>query len=131
MTLRTILLAAASAAALLLPAAAQDDDGATGQADSAAAGQDGTTGQDAAAAELGDVGALYPAEGAGITYDYCAGCHSTMLVAQQGQTRKGWDELLKWMVEKQGMQPIPEEDREKVLDYLATHYNTDRPHFPD
>lgn len=80
-------------------------------------------------ADVGDVGALYPAEGAGVTYDYCASCHSAMLVAQQGQTRDGWDELLQWMVEKQGMQPIPEEDRDTILDYLAEHYNTDRPHF--
>ncbi|WP_292293085.1 aldehyde dehydrogenase [Marivita sp.] len=82
------------------------------------------------AADVGDVGALYPAEGAGVTYSYCASCHSTQLVAQQGQTREGWDELLVWMVEKQGMEPIPDEDREIVLDYLAEHYNTDRPHFP-
>ncbi|MDG4647836.1 cytochrome c [Roseibacterium sp. SDUM158017] len=82
------------------------------------------------AEDIGDVGALYPAEGARITYDYCASCHSTMLVAQQGQTREGWDDLLRWMVEKQGMQPIPDADREAILDYLAEHYNTDRPHFP-
>jgi cytochrome c len=81
-------------------------------------------------ADVGEVGELYPAEGAGVTYQYCASCHSTMLVAQQGQTREGWDELLQWMVEKQGMQPIPDEDREVILDYLAEHYNTDRPHFP-
>jgi cytochrome c len=81
-------------------------------------------------ADIGDVGALYSAEGAGVTYDYCASCHSTMLIAQQGQTREGWDELFEWMVEKQGMEPIPEEDRTKILDYLETHYNTDRPHFP-
>jgi cytochrome c len=53
-----------------------------------------------------------------------------MLVAQQGQTREGWDDLLQWMVEKQGMQPIPSEDRKIILDYLSEHYNTDRPHFP-
>ena len=82
------------------------------------------------ATDVGDVGVLFPAEGARVTYDYCAACHSERLVAQQGQTREGWDELLVWMVEKQGMQPIPEEDREAILDYLAEHYNTDRPHFP-
>ncbi len=88
------------------------------------------TAQESGEASVGDVGALYPAEGAGVTYDYCATCHSEMLVAQQGQTREGWDDLLQWMVEEQGMQPIPEEDRETILDYLAEHYNTDRPHFP-
>ena len=89
------------------------------------------TAQESLEARIGDVGALYPAEGAGVTYDYCATCHSEMLVAQQGQTREGWDELLQWMVEEQGMQPIPEDDRNTILDYLAEHYNTDRPHFPD
>jgi cytochrome c len=106
----TTLTAALAAAALSAPVAAQDEGAARG--------------------DVGDVGALYPAEGAGVTYDYCASCHSTMLIAQQGQTREGWDELLVWMVEKQGMQPIPDDDRDRILDYLAEHYNTDRPHFP-
>lgn len=105
---RTACLAAALAAAAL-PAPAQE----TGNGP-----------------DVGDVGVLHPVEGARVTYDYCASCHSERLVAQQGQTREGWDELLVWMVEKQGMQPIPEEDREAILDYLAEHYNTDRPHFP-
>ena len=87
-------------------------------------------GHDDTRADVGDVGALYPAEGADVTYAYCASCHSEMLVAQQGQTRKGWEDLFQWMVEKQGMAPIPEEDREIILDYLSEHYNTDRPHFP-
>lgn len=95
----------------------------------AAASGDAETGGETV--DVGDVGALFPAEGAGVTYDYCAACHSEMLVAQQGQTRKGWEELLQWMVEKQGMQPIPEDDREIILDYLSKHYNTDRPHFPN
>jgi len=76
------------------------------------------------------VGALKEAEGAGLTYDYCTACHSEMIVAQQGQTREGWDKLLVWMVEEQGMYPIDEPDRAAILDYLSTHYNTDRPNFP-
>lgn len=111
---KQILAAAFLAASLALPAGAA-----------------GERGNGNVAADVGDVGALYPAEGAGVTYDYCASCHSEMLVAQQGQTREGWEELLQWMVEKQGMQPIPENDREMILDYLSTHYNTDRPHFPN
>lgn len=76
-----------------------------------------------------DVGVLYPDEGADITYGYCIACHSERIIAQQGLTRERWDELLVWMVEKQGMPELPEEDRETILDYLAEHYNTDRPHF--
>ncbi|SEO74428.1 cytochrome c [Salinihabitans flavidus] len=106
------LWTAALAAAFPMAVTAADD------------GHDGTT------ADVGDVGALYPAEGAEVTYNYCVACHSEMIVAQQGQTREGWDKLLKWMVEEQGMQPIPDEDREIILDYLSEHYNTDRPHFP-
>ena len=106
------LLAAAFVAAIPLSLPAQDN------------------GHDDTKADVGDVGALYPAEGADVTYAYCVACHSEMLVAQQGQTREGWDDLLKWMVDKQGMQPIPDDDREIILDYLSEHYNTDRPHFP-
>ena len=49
---------------------------------------------------------------------------------QQGLTRKGWDEVLVWMVEEQGMYEIEEPDRTVILDYLSTHYNEDRPNFP-
>ncbi|ABV94715.1 conserved hypothetical protein [Dinoroseobacter shibae DFL 12 = DSM 16493] len=77
-----------------------------------------------------DVGKLHVAPGAQITYDYCTACHSEMIIAQQGQTREGWDEILVWMVEDMGMGEIVEEDRDLILDYLATYYNPDRPHFP-
>jgi hypothetical protein len=34
------------------------------------------------------------------------------------------------MVEEMGMAELVEEDRELILDYLATQYGPDRPHFP-
>jgi cytochrome c len=77
-----------------------------------------------------DVGLLHPAPGAQITHDYCTVCHSEMIIAQQGQTREGWDEILVWMVEDMGMSELYSEDRDKILDYLSTYYNPDRPHFP-
>ena len=77
-----------------------------------------------------EIGQLHPAPGAQITYDYCTACHSEMIIAQQGQTREGWDEILVWMVEEMGMVEIEEEDRNAILDYLGTYYNPDRPHFP-
>ena len=77
-----------------------------------------------------EYGVLVDEPGVDLTYAYCAACHSEMLVAQQGLTRDRWDELLEWMVEEQGMYEIEEPDRTIVLDYLATHYNTDRPNFP-
>lgn len=75
-------------------------------------------------------GVLVAGEGAEETYVYCAACHSEMLVAQQGLTRERWADLIEWMVDDQGMEPIEEPDYTLVLDYLAENYNTDRPNFP-
>ncbi|MEM9846213.1 MAG: aldehyde dehydrogenase [Pseudomonadota bacterium] len=77
-----------------------------------------------------DVGILHPMPGAQITYDYCSACHSEMIIAQQGQTRDGWDDILVWMVEDMGMNEIVGEDRDLILDYLAEYYNPDRPYSP-
>ena len=74
-----------------------------------------------------EIGRLHEAPGAQITYDYCTACHSEMIIAQQGQDRDGWDEILVWMVEDMGMSELPDEDRDQILDYLATHYGEDRP----
>ena len=93
-----------------------------------AAAAPGTT-RDAEPVEK-DFGRLFVAEGVEQTYYACTSCHSEMIVVQQGKTRKDWDKMLVWMVEEQGMSELPEEDRETILDYLAAHYNTDRPNFP-
>ena len=82
------------------------------------------------AAQESEYGALFDAPGAEETYIYCAACHSERLVVQQGLSRQHWDDLLVWMVEEQGMDEIEEPDRTIILDYLAEHYNEDRPHFP-
>ena len=77
-----------------------------------------------------DFGNLFVAEGVEETYYACTACHSEMIVAQQGKTRDGWKKLLVWMVEEQGMNELPEDELNVILDYLAAHYNTDRPNFP-
>lgn len=77
-----------------------------------------------------DFGLLFKAEGAEETYYTCTPCHSEMIVVQQGKTRDGWDDLIDWMVEEQGMAEPDEDLRNTILDYLAAHYNTDRPNFP-
>ena len=77
-----------------------------------------------------EYGVLVDKPGVDLTHAYCAACHSERLVAQQGMTRKRWDELFEWMVEEQGMSEIEEPDRTIILDYLAENYNTDRPNFP-
>jgi cytochrome c len=53
-----------------------------------------------------------------------------MIIVQQGKTRQHWDDLLVWMVEEQGMTPFEDAERDVILDYLAAHYNEDRPNFP-
>ncbi len=82
------------------------------------------------AAAQDEYGLLVEGDGVEETYYACTACHSEMIVAQQGKTRDGWDKLLDWMVAEQGMQKIAPEERATILDYLAAHYNTDRPNFP-
>lgn len=84
----------------------------------------------AQASDESEFGILHVAEGVEETFYTCTACHSEMIVAQQGLTRDGWDDLLDWMVEEQGMHEIDPETRDTILDYLAEHYNTDRPNFP-
>ena len=56
----------------------------------------------------------------------CKACHSLMIVKQQGLSRASWEESLVWMVEEQGMPPFEDEaTRNRVLDYLSTHYGRD------
>ena len=75
-------------------------------------------------------GVLYDADGVAETYAHCASCHSELIIAQQGLSRRHWDELIDWMVEEQGMVETPEPARTRILDYLAEHYGEDRPNFP-
>ncbi|MEM8693320.1 MAG: cytochrome c family protein [Pseudomonadota bacterium] len=82
------------------------------------------------AAEDYEFGVLHNAPGVEATYYACIACHSEMIVAQQGLTRDEWEEMFEWMVEEQGMSELEEPERTEILDYLSTHYNTDRPNFP-
>lgn len=77
-----------------------------------------------------EFGVLFDAPGVEATFYTCTACHSEMIVAQQGLTRKHWDELFEYMVEEHGMSEIEEPDRTEILDYLDAHYNEDRPNFP-
>jgi mono/diheme cytochrome c family protein len=64
-----------------------------------------------------------------ITTTHCTACHSAQIIIQQGQTRSGWLELIKWMQEEQDLWEIPKEQLELILNYLATNYGEDRPNF--
>ncbi len=80
--------------------------------------------------EESEYGVLVVADGVEETYYSCVACHSERIVAQQGLTRERWEKLLVWMVEEQGMPELDPETETIVLDYLAQHYNVDRPNFP-
>lgn len=84
----------------------------------------------AAGNDDGEFGVLFVAPGVEETFYSCTACHSERIIAQQGLSRKHWDETFEWMVEEQGMDEIDEPDRTVILDYLEKHYNEDRPNFP-
>lgn len=56
------------------------------------------------------------------TFGYCTACHNTALIRRSAFTRDRWDELMDWMTEKQGMNPLEGELRETIVDYLAGQY---------
>lgn len=60
------------------------------------------------------------------TFWTCSACHSFALVAQQRQTREGWEELINRMIEEQGMPPPDDAERALILAYLAEHFGLDR-----
>lgn len=52
----------------------------------------------------------------------CASCHSLRLVMQQSKSAQGWSDLIDWMVEHQGMAAPADDERDRLVDYLATHF---------
>lgn len=60
-------------------------------------------------------------EGREMVFAICGACHSVRLVLQQGLTREGWEELLDWMYEEQGMTRLDAAVEKQILDYLAEH----------
>jgi hypothetical protein len=71
-----------------------------------------------------DYDSMPNAPGKDEVYSFCSACHSMKLVTQQNLSRKRWEKLLVWMVEDQGMAPLPEEEEKIVLDYLSEHYGS-------
>jgi mono/diheme cytochrome c family protein len=56
------------------------------------------------------------------TFGYCVACHNTAVIRRSAFTRERWDELMDWMAEKHGMNPLEGELRQTIVDYLATQY---------
>jgi len=65
----------------------------------------------------------YP-EGAGReqTFATCTPCHGFRIVAQQGQSRRQWDDTLEFMSQRHGMPRLDGNDRAIVLDYLESAF---------
>jgi cytochrome c5 len=64
---------------------------------------------------------LKVAEGFEIVRAQCTACHSGKLVAQNRATRTGWQEMIRWMQDSQGLWPLGENEP-IILNYLATNY---------
>ena len=64
---------------------------------------------------------LVVAEGFETVKATCTACHSGKLVTQNRATREGWEDLIRWMQQTQGLWELG--DQEKIiLDYLAANY---------
>ena len=53
---------------------------------------------------------------------YCGACHSLKIVMQQRASADRWDDLITWMVDKQGMPPLDADERNQIVRYLGTYF---------
>ena len=49
----------------------------------------------------------------------CTACHNFKLVAQQGMSRRRWDDTIDFMIRQHKMPTPGAQEREKILDYLT------------
>jgi hypothetical protein len=56
------------------------------------------------------------------TFYACTACHGFKLVAQQGMSRRQWEESIALMTSRHNMPPLPEKEQKIVLDYLEATY---------
>ncbi len=56
------------------------------------------------------------------TFYACTPCHGFKIVAQQGQSRRQWDDTLDWMTQRHNMPPPQGGDRKAILDYLEAAF---------
>lgn len=79
------------------------------------------------AQETAPFGGIPSGKGQVEVFAFCSACHSMMIVKQQRLSRDDWEETLEWMVDEQGMDPLPEAIQPMVLDYLAEHFGESAP----
>ncbi len=76
----------------------------------------------AAAARTEEESVLAEGPGRSEVFGYCTACHNTALIRRSAFSRDRWDELMDWMAEKHGMNPLEGELRQTIVDYLAGQY---------
>ncbi len=81
----------------------------------------------AASAQEDNLGGLAAGPGAEEVYYTCSACHSLAMVKQQRLDRDTWGATLDWMVYDQGMAELDADERELILNYLATYLGRDVP----
>jgi len=64
---------------------------------------------------------LVYADGFEVVKTTCTACHSAKLVTQNRASRAGWEQMIDWMQETQGLWELGTNEP-IILDYLATHY---------
>ena len=52
----------------------------------------------------------------------CTACHGFKIVAQQGQTRRQWDDTIDFMIEKHTRAKPDDAERKVILDYLEAAF---------
>jgi len=56
------------------------------------------------------------------TFYTCTACHNFKLIAQQGMSRRQWDDTISLMNEKHNMPKLDTKERDTVLNYLEAAY---------
>ena len=64
---------------------------------------------------------LTPNKGLATLEKHCSACHSLAIISQNRLTRSGWQDVIQWMQDKQGLWPLGK-DESIILDYLSKHY---------
>jgi len=71
------------------------------------------------AAETGSI--LTVAAGYEEVEKQCTACHSARLITQNRSDREGWQQMIRWMQDTQGLWPLGDAEP-VILDYLAKNY---------
>ncbi len=82
----------------------------------------GQTSLDAVTQPAEDPSVLPAGDGQEEVFYACTACHSTALIRRSRFSRDRWDELMTWMTEVHGMNPLEGEERTLIVAYLAQHF---------